>query len=82
MFMINTSIMFKLIWAIVKGFVDKRTSQKIVVLRYDYESELLKYIDKENLPSILGGTCKCENLEGGCMSSDIGPWNPSGGFTD
>jgi hypothetical protein len=82
LFMINTSTMFKLIWSIVKGFVDKKTRNKMTVLKGDYLEELLKYVDKDNLPSFLGGNCRCSHIPGGCMFSDIGPWNPEGGITD
>ena len=29
-------------------------------------------------PKLLGGKCECSGIEGGCMYSDIGPWNPEG----
>ena len=32
-----------------------------------YESVLLKYIDAENLPDFLGGTCTCKHMLGGCV---------------
>ena len=82
MFMINTSTMFKFMWSIVKGFIDQKTRNKITVLKSEYTNELLEVIDKENLPTILGGNCTCSHLPGGCMSSDIGPWNPNGGLID
>ena len=31
-------------------------------------------VDAENLPDFLGGKCKCEHVEGGCMYSQAGPW--------
>ena len=52
----------------------------MTVLKSDYLDELLLYVDKDNLPSILGGNCTCSHIPGGCMFSDIGPWNPTGGI--
>lgn len=43
----------------MKGFVDSRTRLKINILRHDYENELLKIIDKDNLPIGFGGNCIC-----------------------
>lgn len=40
---------------------------KIHVLGKGYESVLLKYIDAENLPDFLGGTCTCSHMPGGCV---------------
>jgi phosphatidylinositol/phosphatidylcholine transfer protein len=34
---------------------------------------LLEYIDAENLPTSLGGTCTCDTM-GGCSLSSAGPW--------
>jgi hypothetical protein len=78
--MVNTSWMFALIWNIVKGFVDEKTRNKMTVLKSNYTDELLKWVDKDNLPSIFGGNCNCSHIPGGCMYSDIGPWNPLGGM--
>jgi hypothetical protein len=82
MFMINTSSLFSFVWSIIKGLIDEKTRNKITVLKYDYIKHILEYVDKENLPSSLGGTCTCPNIPGGCMFSDIGPWNPKGGITN
>ena len=76
LFMINTSTIFKFMWTIVKGFIDEKTRNKMTVLKSDYLEEILKWVDKDNLPSIFGGNCKCEHIQGGCMNADIGPWNP------
>eukprot|EP00252_Welwitschia_mirabilis_P003905 TRINITY_DN1399_c0_g1_i4.p1 TRINITY_DN1399_c0_g1~~TRINITY_DN1399_c0_g1_i4.p1 ORF type:complete len:641 (+),score=129.41 TRINITY_DN1399_c0_g1_i4:317-2239(+) len=73
MFIVNAGTGFKLLWSIVKGFLDPRTALKINVLDSDYQSELLKFIDASQLPEFLGGTCTC-NQDGGCLFSDKGPW--------
>ena len=36
---------------------------------------MLEYINADQLPEFLGGTCHCPK---GCMFSDVGPWNPEG----
>lgn len=82
MFMINTSTMFSFLWAIVKNFIDEKTRNKITVLKSDYHKQLLEFVDKDNLPTFFGGTCTCPNIPGGCLFSDIGPWNPQGGITN
>jgi len=82
MFLINCGMTFSLVWNLVKGFIDTKTKDKIKVEKSKFQPKLLELVDAENLPSILGGNCKCSHVEGGCMLSDIGPWNPSGGLTN
>lgn len=36
---------------------------------------LEQHWDRENIPSFLGGGCECAHVEGGCINSNIGPWN-------
>ena len=80
MFLLNTGWLFKALWAIVKTFMDPKTAGKIHMLGGSYINELVKYIDEQNIPECINGKCKCENIEGGCLYSDIGPWNPNGGI--
>ncbi|XP_057783103.1 phosphatidylinositol/phosphatidylcholine transfer protein SFH6-like [Salvia miltiorrhiza] len=76
MFIINAGPGFRLLWNTVKNFIDPRTATKIHVLGYKYQNKLLEIIDASELPEFLGGTCTCAD-EGGCLSSDKGPWkNP------
>ena len=65
----------------VKAFIDDKTQAKISLLKSSYQEELLKLVDANNLPKFLGGNCTCDNFIGGCLGSDIGPWNPEGGIT-
>lgn len=67
-FIINAPGMFKIVWGIVKRFLDARTLTKIELVGTNYQASLLKYIDKDNLPEYLGGTSKATLLD------DVGPW--------
>ena len=75
MYVLNASTMFSVIWALVKPFIDEKTKAKIVVLGDDFLEKVLEDVEADNLPKFLGGNCECE---GGCINSDIGPWNPTG----
>ncbi|PPQ69102.1 hypothetical protein CVT25_004599 [Psilocybe cyanescens] len=70
---INAPSSFTIIWNAIRPWVSKETAQKVDVLGSDYKDVLLALIDAENLPSFLGGTCKCSE-EGGCALSGAGPW--------
>lgn len=80
MFIVNISGLFSVLWGMVKGFIDEKTKKKIQVEKKDYKNKLLEIVDEENLPTFFGGTCTCSHIEGGCLFSDIGPWNPEGGL--
>ena len=80
MFIINAGFFFSAVWAIAKAFIDEKTAKKIQVLGSDYVKELVKLVDLDTFPKALGGKCTCEGIEGGCLYSDIGPWNPKGGL--
>jgi len=70
-YIINAPFLFSTIWGVIKGWLDPVTQAKISILGSDYKGKLLEQIPAENLPSELGGPCKCE---GGCTLSDEGPW--------
>lgn len=80
MYIINAGFFFSAIWAVVKVFIDEKTANKIKVLKSDYLTEFANHIDLETFPKVLGGKCECKEHEGGCLYSDIGPWNPQGGL--
>ncbi|XP_009586813.1 phosphatidylinositol/phosphatidylcholine transfer protein SFH12-like isoform X2 [Nicotiana tomentosiformis] len=73
MFVINAGPGFRLIWNILKPFLDPETTSKIHVLGNNYKGKLLEIINECELPDFLGGSCTCEN-DGGCLRSDKGPW--------
>ncbi len=72
MFVVNCSWLLKTGWVVIRGFLDAKTRDKIHILGSNYQAELLKFIDKENLPEFLGGTCRCE--PNGCLGQLAGPW--------
>ena len=71
-FIINAPYIFQTVWAVVKGWLDPVTREKIEILGGNYLPALEKHVPLENFPEILGGKCVCDE---GCMFSDAGPWN-------
>lgn len=68
MLMINTPLLFRSFWSVIKGFLDERTLAKIKVLGSNYKSELLAVVAPENLPVQFGGLSPCTEMR------DVGPW--------
>lgn len=81
MYLVNSGFFFKAVWAVAKGFIDEKTRNKVHIEGSSYAKKLLEVINAENLPKILGGTCTCSGIDGGCLYSDIGPWNQNGGLS-
>jgi hypothetical protein len=79
MYIVNAGFFFSACWSIAKAFLDEKTAKKVTVLGSDFIKELEKHIDLNDLPKVIGGKCECKDIKGGCMYSDIGPWNPKGG---
>ncbi|KXZ42758.1 hypothetical protein GPECTOR_120g425 [Gonium pectorale] len=69
MFVINTPLIFRGIWAAVQPLLQERTRKKIIILGTDYLPELTKMVPIERLPTIFGGTAP---LDPSYRSS--GPW--------
>jgi hypothetical protein len=82
LFLINASTFFTFVWALVKGFIDKKTTDKMIMLKSDYLKKLSEVVEMENLPASFGGACTCSHITGGCLYADIGPWNPEGGLNN
>ena len=74
MFIVNAPMLFSGVWAVVKGFMDEKTRNKIKIVGSSYLSTLEQFMDRDTIPKFLGGNCECPG-EGGCTSSNIGPWN-------
>ena len=75
LFILNSGSVFKTIWFLIKGFIDERTRKKITIEGTDFHKKILEYVNEDDLPSFFGGKCDCKEY-GGCIESDIGPWNP------
>lgn len=57
------------------SFLSLSAVEKIDIAGSDYQSILLEFVEPENLPLSMGGTCTCpHSKEGGCETSDEGPW--------
>ena len=67
LYIINAPWGFSTIFAVVKGWLDPVTVEKIHILGGSYQKELLAQIPAENLPKIFGGSCECP---GGCAWSE------------
>ena len=60
MFIINAPMLFTGIWAMVKGWIDEKTRQKIKILGSSFKKELFEVCDPESIPKfIAGGKCDC-----------------------
>ncbi|CAH9054583.1 unnamed protein product [Cuscuta europaea] len=73
MFILNAGPGFRLVWNVLKPFLDPETTSKIHVLGSCYQRKLLEVIDEGELPEVFGGRCNCAE-DGGCLGSDKGPW--------
>ncbi|KAL6967470.1 Phosphatidylinositol/phosphatidylcholine transfer protein sfh13 [Sarracenia purpurea var. burkii] len=76
MFIVNAGTGFKkMLWPAAQKCLDPKTIAKIQVLEPKSLSKLLEVIELSQLPYFLGGSCMCSTEEGGCLRSNMGPWN-------
>jgi hypothetical protein len=47
MFIINAPMLFSVIWAVAKAFIDKKTQKKISIIGSGYKKSLYKIVDKD-----------------------------------
>lgn len=75
-FILNAPSFFPFLWGIIKQFLDEKTRNKIKICSASEQLQALsEVIDLDNLPSYLGGNCKCEQFGGDCLLSNKGPWD-------
>lgn len=74
MFIINAPLSFRGVWAVVKPFIDPKTSKKIKILGGNYQESLLKHIPLSELPEMYGGNCRCEYPNGDQCIPWVRPW--------
>ncbi|KAJ2610554.1 hypothetical protein H4S08_003559 [Coemansia sp. RSA 1365] len=68
-YIVNAPSMFVTAWKMIRSWLDPRVISKIHILSKDHTGELLKQIPAANLPSFLGGNCRCSHMPGGCVPS-------------
>ncbi|ELU07823.1 hypothetical protein CAPTEDRAFT_152329 [Capitella teleta] len=68
MFVVNAPKIFPILWKICRPLISEDMKAKIHVLGADYQEQLLKYIDEEQLPVFLGGTRKDPDGDPRCAS--------------
>ena len=73
LYFINTGLIFRGIWTTCKYLYNAQTRNRIKLLGFQYKTELLNRVKKENLPKFIGGLCNCDPY--GCLFSNVGPWN-------
>ena len=55
LFVVNAPTVFRIIWAVVKPWLDPRTLAKISILGSDFTADLLAHIPHDQLPVAFGG---------------------------
>lgn len=73
-YLINAPFGFSTAFRLFKPFLDPVTVNKIFILGYSYQKELLKQIPAENLPVKFGGKSEVSEADGGLYLADVGPW--------
>ena len=51
-------------WKLVKPALDPRVREKISIVREDYEEEIQKFLERDQIPKFLGGDWVTEDTEG------------------
>ena len=70
MFIVNAPMLFSGIWAVVKGFLDEKTRNKIKILGANFLPTLEEYWDINDIPTWMGGNSECPHL-----GASRGPWD-------
>jgi len=57
MFIINAPWFFTAIWALISPWMDPLIAQKVIILGADFLPVLRRFINDDNIPDYLGGSC-------------------------
>jgi hypothetical protein len=68
LFIVNAGFQFRMAWKGLKGWLGAGMSEEVTVLDGKFMKELSKYIDVDQLPTSMGGTCEKGVTEA------VGPW--------
>lgn len=68
MFVINTPLIFRGIWAAVQPLLQERTRKKITILGSDFLPTLTQMVPLEHLPDIFRGKMRLDPYK------SVGPW--------
>lgn len=68
-FITNTPWGFSTVWSVIKGWIDEKTRNQIVITGGDPLPELKKYLSMDIIPDFLGGNNTLP------VYADMGPWN-------
>jgi len=69
MYIVNSPWIFRVVWAMTKGWLDEHTRNAITVCEPNFLPDLCKVVDIKQIPTWLGG----ENERK--FEEDYGPWN-------
>ena len=74
MFIINSPLVFKTVWAVIKGWIDEKTRAKIEILGSSYMKKLTALVDISQIPNFMGEKNNMGQLDADFFT-DQGPWN-------
>jgi len=63
MFIINSPLVFKTVWAVIKGWIDEKTRAKIEILGSSYMKKLTALVDISQIPNFMGEKNNMGQLE-------------------
>lgn len=70
---INPPSFIYYLYKVLRPFIPKKTSEKVIIMGHDWKTEILQYIDKQNLPAHWGGDLVDENGDPMCRSKVVVP---------
>ena len=64
---VNAPLVFSVGWSMVKAAIDDATRSKILIVRGLPRDRITALIASEQLPAFVGGDCRCNGEQDGCM---------------